>query len=541
MSQFIVNFRSPDWRMNKKYKNISIQGHLYIDEKPVTPERLSEFISPILGGIDLSNALKRLNGFYAWVDQVSNQLRAGVDHIRSRPLFYSQTQTNFYLSDDAEWVRQQVGDEVMDPLAREEFLLAGYVTGSDTLFPNVKQLQAGECLIARQTEMGIKVETHRFYRFLHEEPKTYSEPHLRAELGRVTQKTMQRLIDHANGRQIVIPLSGGYDSRLIASMLKKLGYANVLCFTYGVLGNTESQYSKQVAESLGFSWVFIEYSKDLWRKEWYTPEAKAYRQMASGHVSLPHVQDWLAVKNLVAERRIDKDAIFVPGHSGDFVAGSHIPNFVFEKRDHFFKDVINSIIDNHLSNCPKKEMQLAKLNKLEERIIDRISLSFDGSDVSFANIYESWDCQERQAKYIVNSVRVYDQFKYEWWLPQWDLEFVQFWERVPLSLRKNRIWFKRWIQQQYAEVSGDIDLIKLKNASEAMSSESLSIKIAKRIALFFPSPLIGKLKKYRQLKIYRNHFLAFQGLISDEQLSLYLSKDYNIIGIYSDVQINGKW
>lgn len=542
MNRLSFHQRDRVWQQTSKLdgQRLNLKGYAYIDNAPTTATTFATALYSAGTADALTALLQRMNGFYTWVEESPNGVRAAVDHIRSHPLFYGFRNGDFFLSDDAEWVRQQVGDDEMDPIAREEFLLAGYVTGADTLFPNVKQLQAGECLIAHRSETGIQVQTHRYYRFLHQEPQTYSELALCAELERVSIRSMQRLIEHANGRQIVIPLSGGYDSRLIASMLKTLGHTNVLCFTYGVPGNAESKYSKQVADSLGFSWIFVEYSKDIWRKEWNTPEAKSYRQIASCHVSLPHVQDWLAVKFLVYKNKVDKDAIFVPGHSGDFVAGSHIPEFVFRKKKHTYDSLISSLVKNHLSNCPKSGMQLAKLNQLKERIASRISIPFDGSDICFANLYETWDCQERQAKYIVNSVRVYEQFAHEWWLPQWDLEFVRFWEKVPLALREKRIWFKKWIQQQYADASCGASSDRLNNASE-VSSLFLPFFIAKKFLYILPGPLVDKLRNIRQRRMYRKHFLAFEGLVSDEQLSQYLSAGYTIIGMYSDSQINGKW
>lgn len=217
------------------------------------------------------------------------------------------------ISDNAEWVRQRVGDQTIDPVAREEFQLVGYVTGQDTLFPHVKQLLAGESLIAEEGESGIDVRCRRYYRYLHTEPKQYDEPALRQRLDQVIVKTMRRLIDYAAGRQIVVPLSGGYDSRLIVTQLKRLGYDNILAFTYGVAGNKESRYSKQVADALGLKWHFVEYSSELWRGTWEAAEGRRYQSWASGWSSLAHWQDWLAQCNwhvsapgneAVAQRRL---------------------------------------------------------------------------------------------------------------------------------------------------------------------------------------------------------------------------------------------
>ena len=52
----------------------------------------------------------------------------------------------------------------------------------------------------------------------------------------------------------------------------------------------------------------------------------------------------------------------------------------------------------------------------------------------------------------MNSVRVYEFFGYDWWLPLWDGEFVEFWQNVPLSLRYKRLWYNQYVDTVAAEV-----------------------------------------------------------------------------------------
>ena len=232
MKKFEIHLTDSRWgKSDDNATQLRVKGPVYWDDAPCTNENLNHRLSQAQTTNDLTRSLNRLNGFYAWVEETPGRIRAAVDHIRSRPLFYANYDGRFFLSDDAEWVRQQVGDRAMDPVAREEFQLAGYVTGAETLFPNVKQLQAGEFLVATKLDDGVTVETHRYYRFLHTEPEQVHEPELRGRLDEVAMASIQRLIDYANGRQIVVPLSGGYDSRLIVTLLKRLGYDNILTFT----------------------------------------------------------------------------------------------------------------------------------------------------------------------------------------------------------------------------------------------------------------------------------------------------------------------
>lgn len=538
MNKFHIHIMPPKELHPSAEERIYFKGTLIRDDVVLSMENLGEIFNAKNNPDSLMECLNSLNGFYCWVYQKDGFLKAGVDHVRSLPLFYAVSGGHFYLSDSAEWVRQKVNDLEMDPLARDEFLLAGYVTGKDTLYPNVKQLQAGEYLEVFIESSKIKIKTQRYYRFWHTEPERYDVQALHSELERIAFNAMRRLITYAKGRQIVIPLSGGYDSRLLASMLKKFGYTNVLCFTYGVPGNKEAAYSQQVASSLGFKWVFVEYTPELWKKEWATEEAEIYRKFSSNHVSLPHIQDWPAIKNLSKKGMIEQDAVLVPGHSGDFVAGSHIPSFVFAQEKHSERELLDSLIKNHLSNSPISDKLFRDTGLLEQRLRDRIGVEFDPSPPGLANLYELWDWQERQSKYIINSVRVYDQFSLDWWLPLWDIEFVKFWERVPLVLRKDREWFKKWIIDFYAiNSTSQAEAKLLRNASENNSIKSFILKMANSLPVQIREPL----KKIWRKKVLDSHFLGFEGLITSGNKNDYLAHKYNIIGIYSELYIKGKW
>ncbi len=256
------------------------------------------------------------------IKHTDHELLAAVDRVRSIPLFYGQKGADFYMSDSADWVRQQVANKEIDPLAREEFLLTGYVTGPDTLFPDVKQLQAGEALSVQDNGESLIIKPIRYYRFIHkyESPKSMKE--LMEEHDQVLLRVFNRLIERADGRTIVVPLSGGYDSRLIVLMLKRLGYESVITFSYGRTGNKESEVSRKVAESLGLPWVFVEYSNELWYAWYHSEDYKEYAYFAHGCTSLPHIQDWPAVWQLNRDNVITTDSIFVPGHSADLPAGS---------------------------------------------------------------------------------------------------------------------------------------------------------------------------------------------------------------------------
>ena len=500
-----------------------LKGQIYQDDRPIAGDKLAPNLNAANSPQELCAKLKHLNGFYAWVSNSDRELRAGVDHIRSRPLFYGQTNKTLYLSDDAEWVRKMVGDQDMNPIAREEFQLAGYVTGQDTLFANVKQLQAGECLIATRMDQGLRVQTHRYYRFLHAEPKTYNETKLRQALDQAAIRSIRSLIAYAEGRQIVVPLSGGYDSRLIVTLLKRLGYENILTFTYGVSGNRESKYSKQVADALGLRWHFVQYDEALWRKVWKSSERWEYQKWASGWTSIPHVQDWLAVKTLKSQGVLASECVFAPGHSGDFVAGSHIPIQAFEQSHFDIDNVTESLFTNHYALAPIRNSERQK-DFWEEHIRTLLPEYGRAEPCHYADAYETWDWQERQAKFIANSVRVYEFFGYEWWMPLWDREFVQFWQTVPLTLRKGRVWYVTYVNSVYSKLSATNRARALPNASETFLRTSLgklprlSVAIIRKVA-----------RRFTKMK----SLFALEGRIDRAESSRLTKLGYSFNGVFA--------
>lgn len=471
MKKIRIQLANPQWIRQPQCEpqcEHYLRGAVFIDGvMHRTPNDIASSLpQPGADGDAWGGAIARLNGFFAVVWQSRLQVVAAVDRIRSIPLFYGQNSEAILISDDAEWIRQGVGDDAMDAIAHEEFQLAGYVTGKDTLYPNVKQLQPGELLIVDKTAATPAVVTYRYYRFLHTEQNAGDEKVLRQALEHSAMASVRRLIDYADGRQITVPLSGGYDSRLIATLLCQLGYKNIVAFTYGFKGNKESAYSRQVAQALGLAWHFVEYSDKQWRSAWDTDQRRQYQKWASGWTSLPHIQDWVAVRALRNNRTVEKDCIFVPGHSGDFVAGSHIPDEAFQDSPVSIDTLVEKIFQKHYAMSGCKSGPQERRSLWRERVIDRAEVTTVDSHTDFANAFEKWDWQERQAKFIVNAVRVYEFFGYDWWLPLWDAEFMQFWQGVPLNLRQGRRWYLAYVKRAYASQTGTDAENSLNNASE---------------------------------------------------------------------------
>jgi len=496
-----------------------IRGSVYLNKKFHRSDNASSLFSTIetVWGnehvADISNFLAQLNGFFAIVVQRGQNCFAAVDRVRSIPLFYGQVNGQIFLSDDAEYIRKSVGDIEIDPLARQEFLFTGYVTGNETLFPNVRQLQAGECLWINQNENGQELTTHRYYRFLHTEPTGSNDDEtLLNELDAVSEKCVQRLIDYADGRQIVVPLSAGYDSRLIVSLLRRLGYENVLTFSYGKPDNHESRISKAVAESLNYPWEFVKYNNSLWRRWWNTKERVDHQWWASEWTSLPHIQDWPAVWQLKEAGKLKQNAVFAPGHTGDVISGSHLPKNIEPEGNVSLIDLCQAIVSLHYSLMPWNSDSLHRLNEWHDRIIKCTEAPDLKKGNDLANWFEKWEWQERQAKFVINSVRAYEFWGYDWYLPLWDREFMLFWQTIPLCLRKGQLLHSQMVKKFHNHQSIPFGT---KPANQVNSKINPTAPIRDMIKKsFIGLYLMPASRFYRSLKKYYMQPLGWYGIHS---------------------------
>jgi len=387
-----------------------------------------------------TSILKELNGCFRLIVEGNDFLIAAVDRVRSLPLFFYQKGKDLFIDPDAFELKKLLNNPELDNLIFTEFLLTAHCCQNDTLYPEIKQLEAGQFLIWHKSEARLELRDYYIYQHLFEPIDNPIEA-----MDEMHQHIIQRLIDSAHNRTLVIPLSGGYDSRNIAYMLKRADYKNVICFTYGKPYDGDCSASRKVAKFLNFPWIMVENTRPMWYEAFHSDEMLQYFRFSTNLSSSFHVQDWLAVKILKEKELIPSDSIFVPGHSGGALQGQYLP-LIFENRDKMTsKELIQTILRQfyHLWEYP--------MEKLYSLFSDRIGSYLTIPDTVLTeiatSIYDEWAWRQWESKFIVNSVRVYEFFNYEWRIPLWDNEFMEFWQRIPFSQRTHRQLLKQYLQK----------------------------------------------------------------------------------------------
>ena len=314
---------------------------------------------------------------------------------------------------------------------------------TDTLWSNIKGLIAGSYILLNDKN-NLSIE--RYFSYIPIENRKLKYNFLQKTLVQEIKKIIKKLIIDANGTNIVIPLSAGLDSRLIASGLKQYNYTNVKCFSYGLKNNYEAIASKKIAKALGFDWMFIEINQKKIKMFYKSKIYKDYLKMSADGVSTSTIQGLYAIYQLKKINYIKNNYLIVNGNSGDFISGGHIPSFIkpFGAKNNFsskdFDKILTYHIEKHYSlwnNLTKDNIKIIK-NKLKTQY----EKSFNYKNRPIHTILELLEYENRQTKYVVNSQRIYDNFQLNWVLPLWNKSFIKYWENVPLKYKLNQKLYK---------------------------------------------------------------------------------------------------
>ncbi|TVR28193.1 MAG: asparagine synthase [Balneolaceae bacterium] len=397
------------------------------------------------------------------------------DIIRSTPLLYR-------FRDDSLWISDRIKFDNGHNIDRDliyEFTEMNNVLGDRTVFQDVSGVQAAEIVLFKKG--GIK--KSRYFRYNINQP-TYISDYSNLKKNAITlddifHKIFKEIVESMSGRgRIIVPLSGGHDSRIIVNYLYKLGYKHVVCYSYGMPGNIQSEISEKVAKTAGYEWHFIEYTEEKWYELHSSGIFDNYIEYASNGISNPHLQDFLAVYELNKNKVLKKGDLFIPGHG---------------------LDMLSNNLDYSLLNGNAAERALKKFSWSEdfpkekpEALFSILNQILEESGLSKEAFLDYIVWQERQAKFIFNSFRVYEFFGYEALAPFWDHRLVEFWLSVSKTLKFSRDFFKEMERETLmVEKLKDIPYSDERNLNVGQKS----IKFKRLIPDFLKRPLLRVIKR----------------------------------------------
>jgi asparagine synthase (glutamine-hydrolysing) len=473
----------------------------------------------------IDNILSRLTMPTAVIIESVDVVIAFTDYFRSYPLFYSNYKNGF-ISNSARKINELIGGGEWDRLSSRELIMTGYVTGSKTLIKGLNQLQSGERMIVNISNDCIDIS--RYYRYQSIDiNESRSDSDWVDELDEVMNNVTKRMIKHSNGRRIQVPLSAGLDSRLIVCKLHEAGYDNLQTFSYGSPNNWESRGAKMVANRLNIKWKSITTDRKEARRMFWSEDRKKYWKFADGLSALPNFQEYYPLLKMNRNKDLSEDDIIINGQSGDFISGGHLP-IELTNNGANIQSLTNIILNKHYALW-KNLMNEETLKIFEKKIVKLMGVNTSSKLTSsqLLSLYEQWECEERQSKWVIHGQRVYDYFGYDWHLPLWDIELVRFFQRVPYHLKFDQCLYKLWLQRwNYKKLFVDFDPIVWQWPGLKLSV----VPMAKVTQLLFGN---NAKKSFYELLYYWGH--------TSEQYAPYTYSEYlkNMKYIRNSISMNG--
>ncbi|GEM_PF-2376315 len=362
--------------------------------------------------------IKTLNGIFAVIIRRNDEVFAAVDRLRNIPLLYFHDGNELIISDSIDTILNQPEISFHKDSQAIRFARSfGFTPVDQTLVSEIRQVRAGECLYANRSHLTIE--------------SYWAIPEIKAaeasDFLPVFNQTVSKLAAVVGDRPVALPLSGGLDSRLIGLMLKRAGKQNVTCFTFGKRSNPQARTSEKIARRLGYPWFFIDYSPYKQESFKDTEDFREYVRYFSNGISFPYLQEYFAGRYIRDNKLFPKDALFLPGHSGDMVGGSHFYQDMAEFKtaeDMAFKLYSRSSYNRQLTKPERKQL-----------IADIVQYIGHADGKLTHQRHDRWNIEERQPKHIVNSSKAWNYFGYEYYLPLWENGFAEFFLSLPFSQR----------------------------------------------------------------------------------------------------------
>ncbi|MCC6514937.1 MAG: 7-cyano-7-deazaguanine synthase [Chitinophagales bacterium] len=382
----------------KKQGHISILGNIIIEDKFLAIEKQFEYFQLIQNESTFLDAIKKIDGHFSILMETSEYIFIAVDAIRTFPIFIKQKKNDIYICDHI-----VPNNDTLNIQASADFEKIYCTQENDTLLNDWLQLRAGEYVVINKEQHSVQFKSY----FKHSE-KTSAINIKEAE-----RKMIANAIAYANNRTILIPLSGGYDSRYLLALLIENAYTKIECFTYGKQDTFEVNIAKKVCEQLNIKWHFIEYTDEL-LQSFFSASWAEYSMMNHHFTSLPHEQDFFALHYLKNKNALQKDTVVMNGFCQDLLAGSYL-------------EPINNF-------------------KLSDYVYEKYNVQIDSKKYDNTWLgFQDWFAKNRLSKFIINSVRVYEYFDLDFYLPFWSKEWVRFWNNKSYKERYRQEFYHQYL------------------------------------------------------------------------------------------------
>ena len=310
-----VSYKSKIFKVYLKTQNNKNQNY----------EKLIKFIKKEgLNKKKISNFCIKNYNFYSLIIHRNKYLFCLTDQVCSYPIIYQNTKNYNLISDDI----KNFKTHKINKLSFKLIKYSGYTLDNMTIYDNVYNLLPNQRLLIQDNKVTFKKINH--YNFIYKKNSNYKN--LEAKFEKILLAIFKNIRDRNLKKKIFVPLSAGYDSRIILSMLKKLKVKNLETFTYGRKNLRDFDVVNKISKKIGVINHKIVVTRSLAIKTYRCKKFNSYLNFCNPGNAPNNFSDYLAIHYLIEKKIIKKGDVIINGQTGDFISGNHIPSLKLKKK-----------------------------------------------------------------------------------------------------------------------------------------------------------------------------------------------------------------
>lgn len=258
-----------------------------------------------------------------------------------------------------------------------------------TMLPDsIYRFNLQDLSVSREYQKTIKSTTENL---------SLSDAQVADQLTQLNDRLVYRSLSHYD--QIILPLSSGYDSRMILASLskKKVLKDKLHCFTYGAVGSLEVESARRLTAALGVKWDFIDLPLAFLSKDYLYDIHDIFG--SSLHM---HGMYQLEFFNEITKHiKIEKNSCLTSGFMTGVPAGQHNSLLGITENNSKLTDHMNRFSQSqYWTDALLENMEAFKNKNYIDKAEERFNLAFNRFDGEIYQKAVMFDIWSRQRNFI---------------------------------------------------------------------------------------------------------------------------------------------
>ena len=211
--------------------------------------------------------IRNLNGIFTFAiwDKQDNRLTLVNDRYGFRPLYYYKNKDKLVFASEVKSIIQDKSiKRKINWKAWTDFFAFEWVAGDDTFFKNIYAMPNASILIFKKGKSSIK--KYWDYSEIKIDYK-HSEEYFLEQTEKLINNAMIKLVGSLNGQRIIVPLSGGNDSRTIACTLARnnVKFRAISTTQLTPKADLDLDFSKRVSQHIGIDRKVVKLNEYIYK------------------------------------------------------------------------------------------------------------------------------------------------------------------------------------------------------------------------------------------------------------------------------------